>query len=108
MWTGNGLVSSASELPHITLIVCRPIVVSDQPAAMIEADKLSARELLAHNLRRNRKALGLSQEALAELAGIHRNYLGGVERCERNVGLDNLERLARALQISVAELLAAQ
>lgn len=69
--------------------------------------KVSARELLAANLRRLRVERGLSQEALAELAGIHRNYLGGIERRERNVGLDNLERLARALGISLSELLAA-
>jgi transcriptional regulator with XRE-family HTH domain len=63
--------------------------------------------LLAANLRRLRVERGLSQEALAELAEIHRNYLGGIERRERNVGLDNLERLARALGISLSELLAA-
>lgn len=48
----------------------------------------------------------LTQEALAERAGIHRNYLGGIERRERNVGIDNLERIARALGVSVSELLA--
>jgi len=48
----------------------------------------------------------LSQEALAELAGIHRNYLGGIERRERNVGLDNIERIARALGVSPSQLLA--
>lgn len=47
----------------------------------------------------------MSQEALADLAGVHRNYLGGIERGERNVGIDNLEKLARALDISLAELL---
>lgn len=46
----------------------------------------------------------LSQEALADLASIHRNYLGGIERCERNVGLDNLQKLAAALGVAVAEL----
>lgn len=66
---------------------------------------LSAREVLAINLRRLRLERGLSQEALAELAGIHRNYLGGIERRERNVGLDNLEKIARALGIPVADLM---
>ena len=41
---------------------------------------------------------------LAELAGLHRNYVGGVERGERNVGLDNIHHLAWALGIPVAEL----
>lgn len=63
-----------------------------------------AREALAANLRKMRHERNLSQEALADLAGIHRNYLGGIERCERNVGLDNLQKLARALGVTVAEL----
>lgn len=63
-----------------------------------------AREVLAVNLRKMRQDRNLSQEALAELAGIHRNYLGGIERCERNVGLDNLSKLAAALGVSLAEL----
>jgi transcriptional regulator with XRE-family HTH domain len=63
-----------------------------------------AREALAANLRKMRQERNLSQEALASLAGIHRNYLGGIERCERNVGLDNLQKLADALSVTVAEL----
>lgn len=67
----------------------------------------SPREVLATNVRRLRKAKGLSQEALADLAGIHRNYLGGIERRERNVGLDNLGKLAKALGVPLDELLRA-
>jgi len=63
-----------------------------------------ARAVLAVNLRKMRHERNLSQEALADLAGIHRNYLGGIERCERNVGLDNLQKLAVALNVPVAEL----
>lgn len=46
----------------------------------------------------------LSQEDLAALAGIHRNYLGGIERTERNVGVDNLEAIANALDVSLSQL----
>ena len=56
-------------------------------------------------MRRMRQERQLSQEALADKAGIHRNYLGGIERRERNVGLDNLEKIAKALGISVSQLL---
>lgn len=67
--------------------------------------KKSIRTILAANMRRMRQERQLSQEALADKAGIHRNYLGGIERQERNVGLDNLEKIAKALGISVSQLL---
>ena len=66
---------------------------------------LTARMLLARNLRLLRAREGLSQEALADLVGLHRTYVGSVERSERNVSLDNVEKLAVALKISVSELL---
>lgn len=65
----------------------------------------SIRATLAANMRRMRQERQLSQEALAELVGIHRNYLGGIERQERNVGLDNIARIARALGVSPSRLL---
>ena len=54
-------------------------------------------------LRTFRTAKGLSQEALAERAGLHRNYVGSVERGERDVGLGSLVRLTSALGVSLAE-----
>lgn len=59
------------------------------------------RKVLATRLRQHRAKLGLSQEALADLAGLHRTFVGAVERCERNISIDNVEKLAMALQVPV-------
>jgi len=66
---------------------------------------LSARGRLARNLRLLRARYGLSQEALADLVDLHRTYVGSIERSERNVSLDNVEKLATALKIDICELL---
>jgi transcriptional regulator with XRE-family HTH domain len=57
------------------------------------------------NIRRIRDAQGLSQEGLAKKAGLHRAYIGQIERGEKNIGLVNLEKIARSLGISIGELL---
>ena len=56
-------------------------------------------------VRAERERLGVSQEELADRAGMHRTYLGGVERGERNLGLLNVLRIARALGIAPSLLL---
>jgi transcriptional regulator with XRE-family HTH domain len=66
---------------------------------------VDGRTLVAANLRRLRSKRGLSQEALADKAGIHRTYIGSVERAERNVSIDNICRVAWALGVDVRELL---
>jgi transcriptional regulator with XRE-family HTH domain len=67
--------------------------------------KPKARRIFAENLRKARRMKGLSQEHLAELANLHRTYVGSVERAERNVSIDNMERLASALGCSLPGLL---
>ena len=66
---------------------------------------LSARLRLAKNLRLLRARDGLSQEALADLVDLHRTYVGSIERSERNVSIDNIEKLAWALKVDISELL---
>ncbi|PAU66429.1 transcriptional regulator [Pseudomonas sp. PIC25] len=59
----------------------------------------------AANVRRRRLELGLSQEELAEAAGVHRTYVGMLERGEKNVTIYNIERIAMALDVEPALLL---
>lgn len=68
--------------------------------------KVRARVRFAQRLRLQRQDRGLSQEELADLAGLHRTYVGSVERAERNISIDSMERLAEALGLDVSALLA--
>ncbi len=65
----------------------------------------SARRAFAANVRRTRTERGLTQERLAELAGLHRTYIGSIERAERNVSIDNMARIARALNVPLVALI---
>jgi transcriptional regulator with XRE-family HTH domain len=67
--------------------------------------KPTARAIFSANIRKFRRQRKISQEELAELAGLHRTYIGSVERGERNVSIDNMERLAKALEVSLVDLL---
>jgi transcriptional regulator with XRE-family HTH domain len=66
------------------------------------ADVLAEFGVAVRALRAERR---LSQEALADLAGVHRTYLGDIERGKRNVALRNIERLAIALDVTMSDLL---
>lgn len=67
---------------------------------------MTLRRILAQNLRRLRQDRGLTQEELADLAGVNRNYVGMIEREENAASVDVLESLAKALKVRAAELLA--
>lgn len=62
-------------------------------------------EVFAAHVRARRHELGLSQEQLAERAGVHRTYVGMLERGEKNVTIYNIERIAIALSVEPATLL---
>ncbi|MGE4340612.1 MAG: helix-turn-helix domain-containing protein [Pigmentiphaga sp.] len=64
-----------------------------------------AQALFAANVRRVRRDKGLTQERLAEAADLHPNYISSVERGERNISIRNIERIAFALDVSMAYLL---
>ena len=64
------------------------------------------RHLLGLAIRKRRQALGYSQERLAEVADVHRNFVGHVERGEQNVSIDSLVRFSAALKTSLAALFA--
>jgi len=63
------------------------------------------RAKLGRAVRRLRQGAGFSQESFADKCGVHRTYMGAVERGETNISLDNLERIARALNMSAGQLL---
>jgi transcriptional regulator with XRE-family HTH domain len=70
-----------------------------------KADQNGDLVALGAAVRARRKALGLSQEALADLAEIDRSHMGKIERGERNVTLLNILRIARAIEVKASDLL---
>ncbi|TAM01104.1 MAG: XRE family transcriptional regulator [Paraburkholderia sp.] len=68
--------------------------------------KCDVQQLFGSNVRRIRHAKGLTQEKLAEAADLHPNYISSVERGERNISIGNIERIAKALGVTMAELVA--
>lgn len=70
-----------------------------------QTQKCSAQLLFAFNMKRVRLEKKLTQEKVAEAAGLHPNYISSVERGERNISIGNIERIATALGVSMADLL---
>ncbi len=70
---------------------------------MVRMNEVSLR--FGEKLRKLRKGRGISQEELAGLAGLHRTYVSSVERGERNVSLETIDRLARGLGLPMADLM---
>lgn len=66
--------------------------------------KNTIQSILGQNVRRYRLRMGISQEELAFQIGIHRTYIGSVERGERNVGIVNIVKIAEALEAHVSSL----
>ena len=56
------------------------------------------------NVQQHRLARHLSQEQLAELAGVHRTYIGMIERAEKNITLINIEKIAKAFNLPIKDL----
>lgn len=66
--------------------------------------EIDSKRIFGQNVRKLRKAAGLSQEEMAFLIGCHRNYLGSIERGERNVSLLNIVAIAQALKCDISNL----
>jgi transcriptional regulator with XRE-family HTH domain len=62
-------------------------------------------EILARNIRKERAVLSISQDELADKSGLHRTYIGGIERGERNITLNSLEKIADALGLNPKDLI---
>lgn len=63
----------------------------------------SLQEILANNMRTLRTKENISQEDFADKCGLHRTYISDVERCTRNISIDNIDRIAKAFDISASE-----
>lgn len=80
--------------------------VGKTPDMVNPTQKRGAQHLFAANMRRIRKAKELTQEKVAEAAGLHPNYISSVERGERNISICNIQRIATALGTTMSELVA--
>jgi len=81
------------------LIVCRLIFINS-----ITLTYMNISKVFGNNVRRQRLAEGISQEQLAALTKLHRTYIGGIERGERNPSLVNISKIAKAFNVPITTL----
>ena len=86
------------------LIVCRLIVDILVLNIDMRKDKTKIKKMLGDRIKMLRKEKGLSQEELSYETGLHRTYIGGIERGERNVSIENIEIISIALRIKLKDL----
>ena len=83
-------------------IVCRTISIIFLYFPCMKKDILVK---FGNKVREERLKRNLSQEKLAEIIGIHRTYIGMIERAEKNITLSNIEKIAKALKLQISDLL---
>ena len=84
------------------IVVCRIIVFISIFYTTMNANIVLK---FGRNVQQRRRSLGISQEHLAELAGVHRTYVGMIERGEKNITLRNIEKFAKALDMPIEDLM---
>lgn len=85
-------------------IVCRT-KISNTVYYIYKTMSKTILEKFGEKVREERLKQGLSQEELASRAGVHRTYIGMIERAEKNITLENIEKIANALEISLEKLM---
>ena len=83
------------------IILCR-FIVSRNVSLRMEKSIL---QIFGDNVRKYRHKMQLSQEDFAELADVHRTYVGMIERAEKNITLLNMQKFAKALHVTISDLL---
>lgn len=86
---------------HTLTIVCRTKV--SKHYTKVSNMKKEILVKFGEKVRSERVKLGLSQEELAARANVHRTYIGMIERAEKNITLENIEKIAKALKINIAD-----
>ena len=87
------------------IIVCRTLVRGLLLYDFMKKPKSDILKIIAQNIRCTRRYRGISQEELADIAGVHRTYIGMIERSGKNVTVMSLDKIASALDVPVETLL---